>query len=45
VKAHHDVHKDQAGKDRTVIFRFEKVQNSSPAPKGKVSQKPDEAGW
>jgi hypothetical protein len=45
IKAHHDVQKDQAGKDRTVIIRFEKVQNSNPVPKTKTSEKPEEAGW
>ena len=45
IKAHHDVQKDPAGKDRTVIIRFEKVQNGGPAPKAKTSEKTDEAGW
>ena len=45
VKAHHDVQKDQSGKDRTVIVRFEKVTNGTPAPKVKGKEKSDEAGW
>lgn len=45
IKAHHNVEKDKTGKDRTVIIRFEKVQDGSPVPKAKASEKTEEAGW
>ena len=45
IKAHHDVQKDQAGKDRTVIIRFEKVQDGSLAPKAKAGEKPEGKSW
>jgi len=43
IKACHEVHKDQNGKDRTVITRFEAMSNGSPSP-SPAKGKPAAAG-